>query len=304
MEEIFGTIFGLQHFSVDDGPGIRTAVFLKGCNMACVWCHNPESISSKQELMYWDAKCILCGACEAVCPNGVHRLRDGVRHIDRSKCAACGKCVEACPAGALSLIGQRISAAKVVQEAERDMRYYLTSDGGLTISGGEPMCQFPFTLHIARLAHEMGIGVAIETNGSARYKDYEQLLPYTDLFLMDYKLTNTKRHAQFTGLGNDVILENMAKLDAAGASMVLRCPIIPGINDDEAHFRAIAELTKKHSHILGFELMPYHRLGISKAGRLGQNMRVFEEPAPETKEAWRNSIIAYGGREWEGQRDR
>jgi pyruvate formate lyase activating enzyme len=298
MEKITGIVFGIQHFSVDDGPGIRTAVFLKGCNMACLWCHNPESISHKKELMFWDAKCTMCGVCEAACPSGAHHLSSGVHVIDANCCSACGKCADACAAGALTVVGRVTSPEEIVAEAKKEMRYFRASGGGLTITGGEPMCQLALTLETSKLARHAGISVAIETNGSAPYEDYERLLPYTDLFLIDYKLTSDEAHREYTGMTNQMILENIHKLDAANANIVLRCPIIPGINDNETHFEAIAELTKKYRHILGFEIMPYHKLGVSKARRLGRDMRTFEEPDVIAQDAWKNSIIAYGGREW------
>jgi len=191
-----------------------------------------------------------------------------------------------------------MTASEVVAEAKRDMRYYRASGGGLTITGGEPMCQPAFTLELAKRAQVEGISVVIETNGSASYADYEALLPYVDLFLMDYKFTDNTAHLVSTGKGNEAVLENISKLEVAGAKMVLRCPIIPGLNDNDTHFQGIAGLTQRYSCILGFEIMPYHKLGLEKARQLGRDMQAFTEPDDSTKRVWEQKIINYGGREW------
>jgi len=293
-----GIIFGVQHFSVDDGPGIRTAVFLKGCNMSCEWCHNPESIAAVPQLMYYAEKCAHCDSCAAACLSGAHKLAGGAHTLAREKCKTCGDCARVCSTGALRLVGQSITAAEVVAQAKRDMRYYRTSGGGLTITGGEPMCQLAFTAAIAKLACGEGIGVALETNGAAPFDDYAKLLPFIDLFLLDYKLTDSAAHLAHTGVTNQATLRNIANLDSAGAKIVLRCPIIPGVNDDTQHFAAIAALTKKHSGILGFEIMPYHRLGLAKANALGLAVRGFAQQSETVKEAWGRAVIAYGGRKW------
>jgi len=196
------------------------------------------------------------------------------------------------------MVGRRMTVSDIIADVKRDMRYYQTSGGGLTITGGEPMCQLVFTTELAKCAQAEGIGVVIETNGSAPYEDYEKLLPHIDLFFIDYKFTDSTVHFACTGLTNEAVLANISKLDAADAKMVLRCPIIPGLNDNAIHFQAIAALTKYHQGILGFEIMPYHSLGLEKARQLGQEISAFAVPKEETKQMWMQEIIAYGGREW------
>lgn len=296
--QIMGTVFAIQHYSIHDGPGIRTVVFLKGCNMRCEWCHNPESIAFDKEMMYIDHKCISCAACADVCPQ-VHRFKEGKHIIYRKACVACGKCTEACPSGALSVVGYNIDAKEIISKVLRDQRYYRTSGGGLTISGGEPSCQPSFVEAILTSAKENGVHTAIETNGYFEFDTIEPMLSEIDLFLFDYKATDCDVHCRTTGVGNKRVLTNLARLCAMHAQMILRCPIIPGVNDNDAHFEAIANLTRRYVNILGFELMPYHKLGMSKAAGMGQTpYTTYEEPSKEAVLAWRNKVLRYGGREW------
>ena len=294
-----GIVFGIQHFSIHDGPGIRTTVFLKGCNMNCAWCHNPESIAKKPTLAYTDSKCIRCGDCVRVCPQ-VHSIRAGIHKIDRSKCTCCGRCVQACCQGALSIMGEEMDAGEVIGEALRDKRYFEKSGGGITISGGEPMCQAAFTKALCKKAKEEGVSTAIETNGYADFSEYEKLLPYADLFLIDYKLTDDAKHKKFTGVSGKRILENLKHFCMAGKPVILRCPVIPGVNDTDGHFKAIALLTRQYHNILGFELMPYHKLGMSKAKRIGEEgYEEFEVPDASTVESWTERVCSFGGRIYE-----
>jgi len=293
-----GIIFGLQHFSVDDGPGIRTAVFLKGCNLHCPWCHNPESIEGMPELLYRSGRCVSCGYCGNICPNGVHRVKFGKHVVSANGCDVCGECTDVCRNRALEIVGRRISSREIVEQAKRDLRYYNISGGGLTITGGEPMYQCEFALDIAELAQQEGIDVVLETNGIAPFEDYQKLLPSVNLFLIDYKLTDPRQHRRLTGVSNTLVLENIRKLYAVGAKIVLRCPIIPSVNDNDEHFAAIAALTQEHSGILGFELMPYHKLGVTKAGALGRTPCEFEQLDETAETVWEQRIIEHGGRKW------
>lgn len=291
-----GCVFSIQPFCVDDGPGIRTCVYLKGCNMHCAWCHNPESLSPLPQASFIADKCTLCGRCARVC--AAHRIADGRHDFDRSQCRCDGRDAEVCPSGALSRIGQTMEAEEVMRAVARDARYFRRSGGGLTLTGGEPLMQPEFVLELLALAREQEIGVCIETNGSMPWERYRAILPDVELFLMDYKLTDPEAHRAFTGISNERILDNLHRLCAAGAKVVLRCPIIPGVNDCEEHFRAIARLTAQLP-LLGFELMPYHRFGVSKSERLGAaRQRSFEVPESETVDRWYAAICAMGGRRW------
>lgn len=294
-----GVVFGVQNFSIHDGPGIRTAVFLKGCGLCCAWCHNPESLRPQPEISVINERCVGCGGCVEACPVGLHRVSEGGIHHERSDaCTGCGACEEACPTGAIRLMGRHMTVDEVLDSAERDRRYY-GADGGITITGGEPTLQYDFLLALAKGAHERGIGVYIETNGTLNREKYAALLPYLKGVLVDWKLTDSALHRKWTGVGNERIRENIARFAEAGIDVVLRCPIIPGVNDTDEHFHGIAELTDQHPGIRGAELMPYHRLGTGKARQLGwkdADIHEFAEPAKEQVQEWKRRILEFGGR--------
>ncbi|NLG25709.1 MAG: glycyl-radical enzyme activating protein [Clostridiales bacterium] len=291
-----GVIFGIQRFSVHDGPGIRTTVFLKGCNMRCRWCHNPESWATAPELSYRPSACTLCRGCAAACPVGAHRFEEGGHAIDRAACIACGLCAAACPAKALEVVGERVTVDQVMAVIVKDGRYYASSGGGVTLSGGEALLQPEFAMAILRRCAEAGLHCALETNGTLPWARYERALPYVGLFLVDYKLTDAARHLAYTGLERDIVLHTIDRLHAAGAPVLLRCPIIPGVNDDDGHLRAIARLTARHPGLLGAELLAYHSLGAAKAGRLGLAYQEFEQPPDGALEGWKGKVAAMGGR--------
>ncbi|MBE6731164.1 MAG: glycyl-radical enzyme activating protein [Ruminococcaceae bacterium] len=265
-----GKIFNVQRFSIHDGPGIRTTVFLKGCPLHCVWCHNPESHINKPEIMLEKDKCVNCGACVMACTAGVHKIEMGVHILDNKKCIGCKSCAEICPAAALELCGYEESAEAVLETVLRDKAFY-RKEGGLTVSGGEPLSQSEFTLELLKMAKEAGITTCIETSGYGKWENLEKLIPYTDLFLYDFKIADSSLHKKYTGVDNTLIIENLKNLDKMGAKTVLRCPIIPDINDNKEHFDGILKLSNELENITEINLEPYHPLGISKLERLNKD---------------------------------
>ena len=264
-----GTVLSIERCSLHDGPGLRTTVFLKGCPLSCLWCHNPESRSPKQELFYIAEKCTACGLCMAVC--NLHSLDNTSPHvINRGACVACGKCAESCPQSALEIKGVIMSAQAVIEIALKDLRYYKTSGGGLTISGGEPLAQHGFSLELLRLAKEKGLHNCLETSGYASTEKMLSLVPYVDLFLYDFKISNEDEHKKFTAVPRKPIVDNLQALNDAGAKIVLRCPIIPTYNDTLEHFKAISATAEALPNVLEVNIMPYHPMGSSKAVRIGK----------------------------------
>lgn len=264
-----GMVFDIQKFSVHDGPGIRTTVFLKGCPLRCLWCHNPESWHTYPELLFSAERCTGCGECVKVCPNGCHTLKDGIHTFNRSACTGCGRCVRHCFFAVLELCGSLRSPQSVMDEVLKDRPFYENSAGGITVSGGEPMAQFEFTRDLLKLAKENALHVCLETCGFATGEQHLEILPYVDLFLFDIKTIDSEKHRRFTGQDNTLILENLRLLDHAGAKLHLRCPMISSLNDSEAELNGIGVLANSLTHIQEIEVEPYHPLGVSKAHRLG-----------------------------------
>ena len=295
MSTITGTIFDIQRFSIHDGPGIRTTVFFKGCPLNCAWCHNPESIARAPQLSFMPDRCIGCGYCFKACPNNAHHMFGDMHDLDRGQCMACGKCARECYAGALELVGRQATANEVMEEVLRDLPFYQTSDGGLTLSGGEPTMQTDFALALLALAKKSSLHCAVETCGFCAWENLERMLPHVDLFLFAYKETDPKRHKHYTGVPLEPILENLFRLDRAGVNFRLRCPIIPGVNDREEHFQNIGKIAGSMSNLEGVEIMPYHPLGTSKIARFGMR-RDFSAPVPEpdTVESWKETLRKMG----------
>ncbi len=264
-----GLILAIEKFAVHDGPGIRTVVFLKGCSLRCLWCHNPESQSHQSEILFSPEKCIGCGWCYRICPENCHLLGEEHR-FDRTSCRQCGLCTRECYTGALEVAGEERTVEEVLAEVMQDKVFYDHSGGGLTLSGGEPMDQFPFALALLTAARAEGLTTCLETCGQAPYSHFQQLLPLVDLFLYDYKATSSGRHREFTGVGNELIIENLTRLSGAGAKIILRCPLVPGFNDDAEHLAGIAHLANT-LNILQIDIEPYHPLGIGKCQRLGRD---------------------------------
>lgn len=266
MDETTGCIFDIQRFSLFDGPGVRTVVFLKGCPLHCTWCHNPEGLLPAPQILFRPDQCISCGSCR-VCPNGAHSI-EGKRHIfRRSCCTGCGLCAEACPSRALQLVGRYLSVEDVMKTVRADARYY-ASDGGLTLSGGEPVMQTEFARSLLEAARSEGYHTALETSGHVDFSRLEFLLPAVSLFLFDWKHSDEAMLKRYTGAALNVIRANLLALDERGADIILRCPVIPGINDSDAHLEGIVAITERLRHCSAVHLLPYHAIGQSKAAQL------------------------------------
>ena len=265
--ETKGTVFNIQHFSVEDGPGIRTVVFFQGCPLDCIWCHNPESKSFKPQLFLDKEKCYKCGRCASVCKEGCHIIENGKHEIKRDRCISCGACDKECLFEALRLSGKKYTIEEVMEELEKDDVFF-GNDGGVTFSGGEPFAQPEFLLELLKKCKEKGYHTCIETSGYGNPNYIKDAAQYTDLFLYDCKETDEGKHKEFTGVDNKLILKNLEVLEKEGARVLLRCPIIPNRNDRQDHLENIGKLANRMDCIIGVELLPYHPLGLSKSKQL------------------------------------
>ena len=259
-----GRIFNIQRCSTHDGPGIRTTVFMKGCNLRCAWCHNPESLSPEPTLEFNRELCIGCGRCAEVCPNGVHRA--GQPADNREACAGCGLCARECFAGALTLAGTDMDEARAMDEILTDLPYFRESGGGVTFSGGECMLQIDFLEKVCFRCREAGVHVAIDTAGCVPWARFERVLPFAPLFLYDIKAVDPRVHRRLTGADNGLILENLERLFSLGARVWIRVPCVPGGNLGE--LEGIAKWLEGRP-VERVELLAYHRLGSGKRALLG-----------------------------------
>jgi pyruvate formate lyase activating enzyme len=266
-----GLIFDIQRYSVHDGPGIRTLVFLKGCPLRCLWCSNPEGQETKPELAFRRSLCIGCGACVDVCGSGAILLKDHRIEIDRGKCTLCGECAKVCPSEALSTVGRWMTVDQVLEEVERDRVFYEASRGGITVSGGEPFLQAGFTEALLKACKAGGIATAIETCGYVSWHSMERVIQYADSVLYDIKELDDFRHHQLTGVSNRLILENARRIADLGFPLAIRYPVIPGFNDDPKDMDALFHFSKTLSGVTHLDLLPYHRLGESKYAMLGRD---------------------------------
>lgn len=291
-----GWVFDIQRFSIHDGPGIRTTVFLQGCNLRCFWCHNPESQTAGPCVQFFADRCIACGLCVAACPEGAQLLADGQRIYVRDLCRTCGTCVDTCYAGALIIKAKRMTVAGVLAEIEKDRPYYEESGGGVTFSGGEPTLQADFLAALLVGCKERGLHTAVDTACHVSWETLARILPYTDLFLVDVKAFDEKTHRAGTGIGNGRILENVRRLAAVGASLCVRIPVIPGFNANAAELGRIADFLAGLALVPPVELLPFHHLGAGKYESLGRAYpaRDLKPPADGTMEEFRQLFVQRG----------
>ncbi len=289
----------IQHFSLHDGPGIRTTVFFKGCPLACRWCHNPEAISFKRELLYYSTLCRFCGRCIESCPEGAlawkrssghHPLDDSSPDreilIDRVQCTLCGGCVETCPSGALALKGRALTVEEIVSECLTDRAFY-KDQGGVTLSGGEVLMQGPFLLRLLKALKAEGLHVVLDSCGFGDPALLESVLPYTDLFYYDMKCLSGDLHKEWTGADNSIILQNLNALLEGKAPLVIRIPVIKEFNGSEEEIRAMGRFLQPYAEGIGVHLLPYHNLGNSKYPALGRRPEELTTPSKEELETFR-----------------
>ena len=270
-----GLVFDIVHSSFVDGPGVRTTVFFKGCNLACRWCHNPESQKATPEILYYKNICKGCGACRC----------------EKERCDHCGHCTLVCPTGAKKLAGTVMTPEEVLKEVLLDAPFY-SDDGGVTFSGGECMLQKDFLLACLQLCKKNGISTAVDTAGNVPWDVFQSVMPYTDLFLYDVKIMDNTLHQHYTGSGNALILKNLGKLLDSGARVYLCVPVIPGVNDSKENFLALKTLLNCHTSPEKTELLPYHAMGETKYAALGKTCEKFTVPEKDKLEALRQYLNA------------
>jgi pyruvate formate lyase activating enzyme len=264
-----GVIFDIKRYSIHDGPGIRTTIFLKGCPLSCWWCHNPESQSAFSEVIYRPDRCIGCGACEAVCPVGAIALTQRGYVADPDRCTGCGECARVCPAEAREMIGRVVNVEDILKEIEKDVLFFDESGGGVTFSGGEPLSQPGFLGEILKACRESDIHTVVDTCGFAPREAFEKIEPFVRLFLFDLKIMDPEIHRNFTSVSNELILSNLQWLSDQGAKVIIRIPVIPGVNDNEENMEATGKFLAGLPSRPEVNLLPYHASAREKYRRFG-----------------------------------
>ena len=297
-----GIVFDIQRFSIHDGPGIRTLIFLKGCPLRCLWCSNPEGQCREPSLMFIERLCIGCKRCVEVCLEGAVTVSDGQVKWDKEKCKECMKCIAVCPSMARQVCGKQFTVKQLLDEVERDRAYYWRSGGGVTVGGGEPLVQPEFTRGFLKEAKKSNLHTAVETCGYGEWKQLESIMEYVDLLFIDIKHMNPEKHKELTGISNELILENIRKasllIDGGEKTIIIRVPVVSGCTDSEDNIKAIAEFVQKVGNIKKIELLPYHGMGAIKYDRIKwtktYQLQGLRPPSDDHMQRLREIVESYG----------
>jgi len=276
-----GIVFNIQRYSLDDGPGIRTTVFLKGCPLRCLWCSNPESQNSFPEVAHRDSICNKCGECVIVCDRRAITVDSKGVHINRTLCSNCAKCVDVCVPQALKVFGKEMSTEEVMEEIRKDIQYYRESGGGMTVSGGEPLLQVDFVMELLKRCQEEGIHTCLETCGYASRESLGKVLPYAMLVLYDMKHIDPVVHRRLTGFSNKIIIRNLKFIVSMGIPLIIRMPLIPGFNDSDEVITGIARAITSINKLKEIELLSYHNYGTGKYKMLDRHYKLEKLQRPE-----------------------